>query len=148
MKKLLDILAFLFVLANIVVSCVFYFFTDKIAIPAHWSSVGLMTAYGQTWLILVLAGLSLLVYILMVVSERHHAVNLPFRVKNELQARPYIDLVIAWTNMLVMLVLLYVDAAVAQYVPMKIAIIYAAILVVCIIDFYYTRKIFQCGRKG
>lgn len=84
----------------------------------------------------------------MVVSERHHAVNLPFRVKNELQARPYIDLVIAWTNMLVMLVLLYVDAAVAQYVPMKIAIIYAAILVVCIIDFYYTRKIYQCGRKG
>lgn len=83
----------------------------------------------------------------MVVSERHHAVNLPFRVKNELQARPYIDLVIAWTNMLVMLVLLYVDAAVAQYVPMKIAIIYAAILVVCIIDFYYTRKIYQCGRK-
>lgn len=148
MKKLLDILAFLFVLANIVVSCVFYFFTDKIAIPAHWSSVGQMTAYGQTWLILVLAGLSLLVYILMVVSERHQAVNLPFRVKNELQARPYIDLVIAWTNMLVMLVLLYVDAAVAQYVPMKIAIIYAAILVVCIIDFYYTRKIFQCGRKG
>lgn len=148
MKKLLDILAFLFVLANIVVSCVFYFFTDKIAIPAHWSSVGQMTAYGQTWLILVLAGLSLLVYILMVVSEHHHAVNLPFRVKNELQARPYIDLVIAWTNMLVMLVLLYVDAAVAQYVPMKIAIIYAAILVVCIIDFYYTRKIFQCGRKG
>lgn len=148
MKKLLDILAFLFVLANIVVSCVFYFFTDKIAIPAHWSSVGQMTAYGQTWLILVLAGLSLLVYILMVVSERHHAVNLPFRVKTELQARPYIDLVIAWTNMLVMLVLLYVDAAVAQYVPMKIAIIYAAILVVCIIDFYYTRKIYQCGRKG
>lgn len=40
MKKLLDILAFLFVLANIVVSCVFYFFTDKIAIPAHWALWG------------------------------------------------------------------------------------------------------------
>lgn len=106
-----------------------------------------MDAYGETWLILLLAGISLLVYILMVVSEKHHVVNLPFKVKHEPSARPYVDLMLAWTNFLVMLILFYVDMAVAQYVGLNMGVFYALIVVLIIADFYYTRKIYLCGRK-
>lgn len=147
MKKILDILSFLLILANIIVSCLFYFTTDKVAIPKHWTTVGQMDAYGETWLILLLAGISLLVYILMVVSEKHHVVNLPFKVKHEPSARPYVDLMLAWTNFLVMLILFYVDMAVAQYVGLNMVVFYALIVVLIIADFYYTRKIYLCGRK-
>ncbi len=147
MKKALDILSFLFILANIVVSCVFYFTTDKIAIPAHWNAAGRMDSYGQTWLILLLAGISLLVYIIMVCSERRHVINLPFKVKHEPEALPYVDKSLAWTNALVMATLLYVDVAVAQYIPFDMVVVYALILLVIIIDFYYTSKIYKCGRK-
>lgn len=146
MKKVLDILSFLFILANVIVSCVFYFTTDKIAIPAHWSSVGQMNAYGQTWMILLLAGISLVIYVLMLTSEKNHVVNLPFKVKNRLAALPYIDNMLAWTNMMVMLLLLYVDIAVAQIIPLSMAIVFVLILIICIIDFYYTRKIYKFGR--
>lgn len=146
MKKVLDILSFLFILANVVISCVFYFTTD-IAIPTHWTTLGQMESYGQTWMILLLAGISLVIYFLMVVSERHHVINLPFKVKHEPSARPFVDKMLAWTNMLVMLLLLYVDIAVAQYVPLSMALVFAILLVICIVDFYYTRKIYQCGRK-
>ncbi len=146
MKKVLDILSFLFILANVVISCVFYFTTD-IAIPTHWTTLGQMESYGQTWMILLLAGISLVIYFLMVVSERHHVINLPFKVKHEPSARPLVDKMLAWTNMLVMLLLLYVDIAVAQYVPLSMALVFAILLVICIVDFYYTRKIYQCGRK-
>ncbi len=147
MKKILDILSFLLILANIIVSCLFYFTTDKVAIPKHWTTVGQMDAYGETWLILLLAGISLLVYILMVVSEKHHVVNLPFKVKHEPSARPYVDLMLAWSNFLVMSILLYVDMAVAQYVGLNMMVFYALIVVLFIADFYYTRKIYLCGRK-
>lgn len=146
MKKVLDILSFLFILANVVISFVFYFTTD-IAIPTHWTTLGQMESYGQTWMILLLAGISLVIYFLMVVSERHHVINLPFKVKHEPSARPFVDKMLAWTNMLVMLLLLYVDIAVAQYVPLSMALVFAILLVICIVDFYYTRKIYQCGRK-
>lgn len=146
MKKVLDILSFLFILANVVISCVFYFTTD-IAIPTHWTTLGQMESYGQTWMILLLAGISLVIYFLMVVSERHHVINLPFKVKHEPSARPFVDKMLAWTNMLVMLLLLYVDIAVAQYVPLSMALVFAILLVICIVDFYYTRKIYKCGRK-
>lgn len=146
MKKVLDILSFLFILANVVISCVFYFTTD-IAIPTHWTTLGQMESYGQTWMILLLAGISLVIYFLMVVSEKHHVINLPFKVKHEPSARPFVDKMLAWTNMLVMLLLLYVDIAVAQYVPLSMALVFAILLVICIVDFYYTRKIYQCGRK-
>lgn len=146
MKKVLDILSFLFILANVVISCVFYFTTD-IAIPTHWTTLGQMESYGQTWMILLLAGISLVIYFLMVVSERHHVINLPFKVKHEPSARPLVDKMLAWTNMLVMLLLLYVDIAVAQYVPLSMALVFAILLVICIVDFYYTRKIYKCGRK-
>lgn len=146
MKKVLDILSFLFILANVIISCVFYFTTD-IAIPTHWTTLGQMESYGQTWMILLLAGISLVIYFLMVVSERHHVINLPFKVKHEPSARPLVDKMLAWTNMLVMLLLLYVDIAVAQYVPLSMALVFAILLVICIVDFYYTRKIYQCGRK-
>lgn len=146
MKKVLDILSFLFILANVVISCVFYFTTD-IAIPTHWTTLGQMESYGQTWMILLLAGISLVIYFLMVVSEKHHVINLPFKVKHEPSARPLVDKMLAWTNMLVMLLLLYVDIAVAQYVPLSMALVFAILLVICIVDFYYTRKIYQCGRK-
>lgn len=146
MKKVLDILSFLFILANVVISCVFYFTTD-IAIPTHWTTLGQMESYGQTWMILLLAGISLVIYFLMVVSERHHVINLPFKVKHEPSARPFVGKMLAWTNMLVMLLLLYVDIAVAQYVPLSMALVFAILLVICIVDFYYTRKIYQCGRK-
>lgn len=146
MKKVLDILSFLFILANVVISFVFYFTTD-IAIPTHWTTLGQMESYGQTWMILLLAGISLVIYFLMVVSERHHVINLPFKVKHEPSARPLVDKMLAWTNMLVMLLLLYVDIAVAQYVPLSMALVFAILLVICIVDFYYTRKIYQCGRK-
>lgn len=146
MKKVLDILSFLFILANVVISCVFYFTTD-IAIPTHWTTLGQMESYGQTWMILLLAGISLVIYFLMVMSERHHVINLPFKVKHEPSARPLVDKMLAWTNMLVMLLLLYVDIAVAQYVPLSMALVFAILLVICIVDFYYTRKIYQCGRK-
>ncbi len=147
MKKILDILSFLLILANIIVSCLFYFTTDKVAIPKHWTTVGQMDAYGETWLILLLAGISLLVYVLMVVSEKHHVVNLPFKVKHEPSARPYVDLMLAWSNFLVMSILLYVDMAVAQYVGLNMMVFYALIVVLFIADFYYTRKIYLCGRK-
>ena len=146
MKKVLDILSFLFILANVIISCVFYFTTD-IAIPTHWTTLGQMESYGQTWMILLLAGISLVIYFLMVVSERHHVINLPFKVKHEPSARPFVDKMLAWTNMLVMLLLLYVDIAVSQYVPLSMALVFAILLVICIVDFYYTRKIYQCGRK-
>ena len=146
MKKVLDILSFLFILANVVISCVFYFTTD-IAIPTHWTTLGQMESYGQTWMILLLAGISLVIYFLMVVSEKHHVINLPFKVKHEPSARPFVDKMLAWTNMLVMLLLLYVDIAVAQYVPLSMALVFAILLVICIVDFYYTSKIYQCGRK-
>ncbi len=146
MKKVLDILSFLFILANVVISFVFYFTTD-IAIPTHWTTLGQMESYGQTWMILLLAGISLVIYFLMVVSEKHHVINLPFKVKHEPSARPFVDKMLAWTNMLVMLLLLYVDIAVAQYVPLSMALVFAILLVICIVDFYYTRKIYQCGRK-
>ena len=146
MKKVLDILSFLFILANVVISFVFYFTTD-IAIPTHWTTLGQMESYGQTWMILLLAGISLVIYFLMVVSEKHHVINLPFQVKHEPSARPFVDKMLAWTNMLVMLLLLYVDIAVAQYVPLSMALVFAILLVICIVDFYYTRKIYQCGRK-
>ena len=146
MKKVLDILSFLFILANVIISCVFYFTTD-IAIPTHWTTLGQMESYGQTWMILLLAGISLVIYFLMVVSEKHHVINLPFKVKHEPSARPFVDKMLAWTNMLVMLLLLYVDIAVAQYVPLSMALVFAILLVICIVDFYYTRKIYQCGRK-
>lgn len=146
MKKVLDILSFLFILANVVISFVFYFTTD-IAIPTHWTTLGQMESYGQTWMILLLAGISLVIYFLMVVSEKHHVINLPFKVKHEPSARPLVDKMLAWTNMLVMLLLLYVDIAVAQYVPLSMALVFAILLVICIVDFYYTRKIYQCGRK-
>ena len=146
MKKFLDILSFLFILANVVISFVFYFTTD-IAIPTHWTTLGQMESYGQTWMILLLAGISLVIYFLMVVSEKHHVINLPFKVKHEPSARPFVDKMLAWTNMLVMLLLLYVDIAVAQYVPLSMALVFAILLVICIVDFYYTRKIYQCGRK-
>ena len=146
MKKVLDILSFLFILANVVISFVFYFTTD-IAIPTHWTTLGQMESYGQTWMILLLAGISLVIYSLMVVSEKHHVINLPFKVKHEPSARPLVDKMLAWTNMLVMLLLLYVDIAVAQYVPLSMALVFAILLVICIVDFYYTRKIYQCGRK-
>lgn len=146
MKKVLDILSFLFILANVVISCVFYFTTD-IAIPTHWTTLGQMESYGQTWMILLLAGISLVIYFLMVVSEKHHVINLPFKVKHEPSARPFVDKMLAWTNMLVMLLLLYVDIAVAQYVPLSMALVFAILLVICVVDFYYTRKIYQCGRK-
>lgn len=146
MKKVLDILSFLFILANVVISCVFYFTTD-IAIPTHWTTLGQMESYGQTWMILLLAGISLVIYFLMVVSEKHHVINLPFKVKHEPSARPLVDKMLAWTNMLVMLLLLYVDIAVAQYVPLSMALVFAILLVICVVDFYYTRKIYQCGRK-
>ena len=145
MKKVLDILSFLFILANVVISCVFYFTTD-IAIPTHWTTLGQMESYGQTWMILLLAGISLVIYFLMVVSEKHHVINLPFKVKHEPSARPFVDKMLAWTNMLVMLLLLYVDIAVAQYVPLSMALVFAILLVICVVDFYYTRKIYQCGR--
>lgn len=146
MKKVLDILSFLFILANVVISCVFYFTTD-IAIPTHWTTLGQMESYGQTWMILLLAGISLVIYFLMVVSEKHHVINLPFKVKHEPSARPFVDKMLAWTNMWVMLLLLYVDIAVAQYVPLSMALVFAILLVICVVDFYYTRKIYQCGRK-
>ena len=146
MKKVLDILSFLFILANVVISFVFYFTTD-IAIPTHWTTLGQTESYGQTWMILLLAGISLVIYFLMVVSEKHHVINLPFKVKHEPSARPFVDKMLAWTNMLVMLLLLYVDIAVAQYVPLSMALVFAILLVICIVDFYYTRKIYQCGRK-
>ena len=146
MKKVLDILSFLFILANVIISCVFYFTTD-IAIPTHWTTLGQMESYGQTWMILLLAGISLVIYFLMVVSEKHHVINLPFKVKHEPSARPFVDKMLAWTNMLVMLLLLYVDIAVSQYVPLSMALVFAILLVICIVDFYYTRKIYQCGRK-
>ena len=146
MKKVLDILSFLFILANVVISFVFYFTTD-IAIPTHWTTLGQMESYGQTWMILLLAGISLVIYFLMVVSEKHHVINLPFKVKHEPSARPFVDKMLAWTNMLVMLLLRYVDIAVAQYVPLSMALVFAILLVICIVDFYYTRKIYQCGRK-
>lgn len=146
MKKVLDILSFLFILANVVISCVFYFTTD-IAIPTHWTTLGQMESYGQTWMILLLAGISFVIYFLMVVSEKHHVINLPFKVKHEPSARPFVDKMLAWTNMLVMLLLLYVDIAVAQYVPLSMALVFAILLVICVVDFYYTRKIYQCGRK-
>lgn len=146
MKKVLDILSFLFILANVVISFVFYFTTD-IAIPTHWTTLGQMESYGQTWMILLLAGISLVIYFLMVVSEKHHVINLPFKVKHEPSARPFVDKMLAWTNMLVMLLLLYVDIAVAQYVPLSMALVFAILLVICVVDFYYTRKIYQCGRK-
>ena len=146
MKKVLDILSFLFILANVVISFVFYFTTD-IAIPTHWTTLGQMESYGQTWMILLLAGISLVIYFLMVVSEKHHVINLPFKVKHEPSARPFVDKMLAWTNMLVMLLLLYVDIAVAQYIPLSMALVFAILLVICIVDFYYTRKIYQCGRK-
>lgn len=146
MKKLLDVLSFLLVLANVIVSTVFYFTTTEIAVPSHFSSLGEIQSYGQTWLILLLAGISVVVYILMVVSERHHVINLPFKVKHEPSARPYIDKVLAWTNMFVMLILFYVDLAVAQYIKMNTVVVYAGLLIICIIGFYYTRKIYKCGR--
>lgn len=146
MKKALDILSFLFILANVVISCVFYFTTD-IPIPAHFSTYENMKTYGQTWMILVLSGISLLIYLLMVLSERHHEVNLPFKVKDKPSAQPFIDKMLAWTNALVMLVLLYVDIAVAQYIPFSQAIVFLIILVIVIVDFYFTRKIYRCGRK-
>lgn len=147
MKKILDIAAFLFLLANIVFSCVFYFTTDEIAIPAHWSMTGRMDEYGQTWMILVLAAISAVIYVLMVFSERHHAINLPFKVKHLPQALPIVDMCLAWNNALVMLILLYVDLAVARYVPMSMALLWALILVIIVLDFYYTRKIYKCGRE-
>lgn len=147
MKKALDILSFLFLLANVVISCVFYFTTDEIAIPAHWTTLGDMNAYGHTWMILLLSGISVVIYILMVVSERHHVVNLPFKVKHEPSAMPFIDKMLAWTNALVMLLLLYVDIAVAQYIPLSQAVVFSLILIIVIVDFYYTRKIYMCGRR-
>lgn len=147
MKKALDILSFLFILANVAASCVFYFTTDKIAIPAHWNAAGRMDAYGQTWMILLLAGISVLVYIIMVGSERHHVINLPFKVKHEPEALPYVDKCLAWTNAVVMATLLYVDVAVAQYISFNIVIVFALILLVIIIDFYYASKIYKCGRR-
>ena len=147
MTKLFDILSFLLILANVVTSCLFYFTTKEIAIPKHWTTVGQMEAYGETWMILLLAGISVLVYLLMVVSERHHVVNLPFKVKHEPSARPYVDLMLAWTNFFVMLILFYVDLAVAQYVGLSMPLFYGLIIVLCIADFYYTRKIYQCGRN-
>lgn len=147
MKKALDILSFLFLLVNVVISCVFYFTTDEIAIPAHWTTLGDMNAYGQTWMILLLSGISVVIYILMVVSERHHVVNLPFKVKHEPSAMPFIDKMLAWTNALVMLLLLYVDIAVAQYIPLSQAVVFSLILIIVIVDFYYTRKIYMCGRR-
>lgn len=146
MKKILDILSFLFVLANVIISCVFYF-SDEIVPPAHWTSMGQMQAYGQTWMILLLAGISVVVYLLMVESERHHVINLPFKVKHEPSAFPFIDKMLAWTNMLVMLLLLYVDIAVARYLPLSMMVVFAIILLICIIGFYYTSKIYKCGRK-
>lgn len=146
MKKLLNVLSFLLVLANVIVSTVFYFTTTEIAVPSHFSSLGEIQSYGQTWLILLLAGISVVVYILMVISERHHVINLPFKVKHEPSARPYIDKVLAWTNMFVMLILFYVDLAVAQYIKMNTVVVYAGLLIICIIGFYYTRKIYKCGR--
>ena len=98
-------------------------------------------------MIMLFAGISLVIYFLMVVSEKHHVINLPFKVKHEPSARPFVDKMLAWTNMLVMLLLLYVDIAVAQYVPLSMALVFAILLVICIVDFYYTRKIYQCGRK-
>lgn len=146
MKKLLDIIAFLLLLANIVISCVFYFTTDMIAVPAHWNAVGRMDAYGQTWLILLLAGISVVVWLMMFFSERHHVINLPFKVKHLPSALPYVDMCLAWTNALVMLILLYVDVVVAQYVPFSMPILIGLVLVITIIDFYYTSKIYKCGR--
>lgn len=147
MKKLLDILSFLIILTNVIVSLVFYFSTDLIAIPAHWRADGTMDSYGQTWMILLLAGLSVVIYALMVWSEKHHAVNLPFKVKHEPEAIPYIDGMLAWTNFFAMLLLFYVDIAVAQYVPLFQAIVYALILLIIIVGFYYTIRIYRCGRK-
>lgn len=147
MKKTLDILSLLLVLANVAISCLFYFNTKEISIPIHWTTVGQMETYGETWMILLLAGISVMVYLLMVVSEKHHVVNLPFKVKHEISARPYIDIMLAWTNFLVMLVLLYVDLAVAQYIKLSMPLLYSLIIIICIVDFYYTRKIYQCGRK-
>lgn len=146
MKKLLDIISFILILANVAVSLFFYFTTDMIAIPTHWTTLGQMNSYGQTWMILVLAGISVVVYLLMVWSERHHAVNLPFKVKNELAALPFIDKLLAWTNFLVMLLLLYTDLAVAQYIPMIIAVIYVLLFIMIVIGIYYTTKIYKCGR--
>lgn len=146
MKKILDILAFLFILANVIISCAYYF-SGEIVIPAHFHSLEQMKTYGQTWMILVLAGISLVIYILMVVSERHHLVSLPFKVKNVLSAQPFIEMMLAWSNMLLMLALLYVDLVVThQEVPFSIIIIYALIALVCIVCIYYTRKIYLCGR--
>lgn len=54
---------------------------------------------------------------------------------------------LAWTNFLVMLILFYVDMAVAQYVGLNMVVFYALIVVLIIADFYYTRKIYLCGRK-
>lgn len=146
MKKLLDILAFIFLLANVVVSCVFYFTTDMIAVPTHWNTAVQMDAYGETWMILLLAGISVVVYLLMVWSEHHHVINLPFKVKHEPSARPFIDMCLAWTNMFVMLLLLYVDICVAQYLVLNNVIIFAVIILLVVIGFYYCAKIYKCGR--
>lgn len=147
MKKILDVLAFLFVLANVVISLVFYFTTDEIAIPAHPTTYSEMSSYGQTWMILLLAGLSVLIYALILTSEKYHVVNLPFKMKHQAEALPFVDKMLAWTNMLVMLILLYSDVAVAQYIPFNILVVIAIILLICIVGFYYTRKIYKCGRK-
>lgn len=146
MKKILDTLALLFTIANVVVACWFYFTTDEVAVPMHWTTKGDMDAYGNTWTILVLSAVAVLLWIILRSCETHRVVNLPFRIKDKEAALPYIDRMLAWNNMLVTGVLLYVVVAVAQLIPFAAIVVWLLLLAIAVFSCYYTYKIYQCGR--
>lgn len=147
MKKILDVIAFLFMLANVAVSLVFYFTTDKIAVPVHWSTVASADSYGRTWMILFSAGITVVVYLLMLWSEKRHMLNTPFLIKDKEKARPYIDMDLAWTSAIVMGLMFYVDLAVAQYVRFWMLLVAVLILVIIVINWAYMARIYKIGRK-
>ena len=143
MKKIINICSAIFMIANVLLSLWFYFTTDEIYVPAHWSFGGNVDRYGQTWLILPLSGTSVGVYLLLLYCQKHGIANLPFAIINKVKTKPIISHMIAWVTFLITLTFLYVVAAVAQLVPLHNTIIYLILLVIIAVIYHFTMQIYK-----
>lgn len=99
MKKIINICSAIFMIANVLLSLWFYFTTDEIYVPEHWSFGGNVDRYGQTWLILPLSGISVGVYLLLLYCQKHGIANLPFAIINKVKTKPIISHMIAWVTL-------------------------------------------------
>ena len=143
MAKILNILSALMMIANVGVAVWFYFTTDQIAVPLHWNTVGELDAYGNTWTILALSAMAVLVYLVCLYAQRTAHANLPFKVADTAKAMPRIKALYTKITFFVSLLMLYVVMAVAQLYRFHVLVVYALIALMLVMYAVDLRAIYK-----